>query len=74
MISIGKYNGRQRHEFPIGSRPQYSSNRWRTLLLGSKRVQVWPLRYGRRANDCMKWIRAHTECASHAFFTLTEYT
>ena len=68
MALFCKYNGRQRHGVPIGSRPQYNPNRWRTLLLGSKRVQVWPLRYGRRTNECMKWIHAQRDVQSRAFF------
>ena len=39
IISYNK-DGRQRQRVPIGANPQYNQKRRRTLLLGSKRVQV----------------------------------
>ena len=60
-----KKNGRQRQRVPIGANPQYNQKRRRTLLLGSKRVQVYPHRYGRRTNKPLttkiykKTIRIH---------------
>lgn len=39
-IILYKKDGRQRQRVPIGTNPQYNQKRGKTLLLGSKRVQV----------------------------------